>query len=337
MSCMETMTDLSTFYKDKTILVTGGCGSIGSHLVRRLLEFDPRVIRIFDNNEAGLFELEQDLRSTKIRPLIGDLRSKRRLNRAVEGVDILFHAAALKHVPLCEYNAFEAVQTNVNGTQNVIDAALDSEIEKVMLISTDKAVNPRNVMGATKLLAERLTISANYYKGSRKTAFSCVRFGNVLNSSGSVVPLFAKQMRERRSITITDTSMTRFVMSVSQAVDLILEATMRMRGGEIFVLKMPAVKITDLARAVIEELGSSCGVEPEDVVIKYVGKRPGEKMHEELMTEEEAEHATEMNGLYVIDSVYADVQNRGLKVDYKSFSSTHLSGAEIKKLLKEPF
>ncbi len=329
------MTELDAFYKDKTILVTGGCGSIGSNLVRRLFEFDPRVIRIFDNNEAGLYELQQDLLSNKIRVLIGDLRSKHRVNRAVEGVDILFHAAALKHVPLCEYNAFEAVQTNVNGTQNVIDAALDHEIDKVMLISTDKAVNPRNVMGATKLLAERLTISANYYKGSRKTAFSCVRFGNVLNSSGSVVPLFAKQMRERRCITITDTSMTRFVMIISQAVDLILRATMRMRGGEIFVLKMPAVNITDLVRAVIAELGPSCGVTPEDVVIKCIGKRPGEKIHEELMTEDEAQHATETDGLYVIDLGSRDAQTDSPKADYTSNFSTRLSEDEIRKILRE--
>ncbi len=331
------MTELNTFYKDKAILVTGGCGSIGSNLVRRLLEFDPRVIRIFDNNEAGLYELEQDLQSNKIRPLIGDLRSKRRLKRAVEGVDILFHAAALKHVPLCEYNAFEAVQTNVNGTQNVIDAALDHEIDRFMLISTDKAVNPRNVMGATKLLAERLTVSANFYKGSRKTAFSCVRFGNVLNSRGSVVPLFAKQIREHRCITITDTSMTRFVMSVSQAVELILKATMRMRGGEIFVLKMPAVNITDLARAVIEELGPSCGVAPEDVAIKCVGRRPGEKMHEELMTDDEAEYATEMNGLYVIELGNPNAQTEGSKANYTSYFSTRLSEDEIRKILREPF
>jgi FlaA1/EpsC-like NDP-sugar epimerase len=331
------MTELEAFYKDKTILVTGGCGSIGSNLVRRLLEFDPRVIRIFDNNEAGIYELEQDLQSNKIRPLIGDLRSKSRLKRAVDGVNILLHAAALKHVPLCEFNAFEAVQTNVNGTQNVIDAALESEIDQVMLISTDKAVNPRNVMGATKLLAERLMISANYYKGSRKTAFSCVRFGNVLNSRGSVVPLFAKQMRERRCITITDTSMTRFVMSISQAVDLILEATMRMRGGEIFVLKMPAVNITDLARAVIEELGPSCGVAPEDVVIKCVGKRPGEKMYEELMTDDEAECATEMNGLYVIELDNPVAQTEGSKANYTSCFSTRLSEDEIRKILRERF
>jgi len=331
------MTDPNEFYEDKVILITGGAGSIGGNLVRRLLEFNPRVIRVFDNNEGGLYELKQDLPSLRVRAFVGDVRTNTRLRRAVEDVDILLHAAALKHVPLCEYNPFEAVQTNVNGTQNVIDAALDEEIEKMMLISTDKAVNPRNVMGATKLLAERLVISANYYKGLRKTAFSCVRFGNVVNTRGSVVPAFAKQIRDHRCIMVTNAGMTRFIMSVSQAVDLILQATIRMRGGEVFVLKMPSVKITDLARAVIEELAPTYGIAPEEVTIKSVGKRPGEKMHEELMTEDEAEYATEMDGLYVIDSANSEAQTKGSKLNYTSLSSTHLSEEEIRKLLKEPY
>jgi len=173
-----------------------------------------------------------------LRFLVGDVRDKERLQHAVENIDFAFHAAALKHVPLCEYNPFEAVKTNVLGTQNVIEVAMEGEVEKLITISTDKAVNPVNVMGATKLLAERLTISANYYKGLRKTAFSCVRFGNVLDSRGSVIPSFREQIRKGGPVTLTEPNMTRFVMSIPRAVDLVLKAAEIARGGEIFIFKM---------------------------------------------------------------------------------------------------
>ena len=187
---------MESFYKDKVVLVTGGTGSIGSEIVKKVLEHSPKAVRVLDNNETSLFELEQELNSNKIRTLIGDIRDNERLMRALEGVDIVFHAGALKHVPLCEYNPFDAVKTNVIGTQNVLNAALDQNVDKVIVISTDKAVNPINVMGATKLLAERLTISANNYTGDKNTVFSCVRFGNVLDSRGSVVPLFKNQLKK---------------------------------------------------------------------------------------------------------------------------------------------
>lgn len=322
------------FYTDKIILVTGGCGSIGSQIVRALLKFNPRAVRIFDNNETGLYELENDLRSSKVRTFIGDIRNSKRLARALDNVDLVFHAAALKHVPLCEYNPFEAVETNVIGTQNVIDAALDAQIEKAILISTDKAVNPRNVMGATKLLAERLMISANDYKGSRKTTFSCVRFGNVLNSRGSVVPLFAKQIRESNCITITEDAMTRFVMSHRQAVALILKAAHQAQGGEIFVLKMPSFSLVDLAKAVIQEIAPLCGKDPENVIIKRIGKRAGEKMYEELMTEDEAECAAEIDGLYVINSTHPKAE-KSTGREYTSDCSERLSRKQITALLKE--
>ena len=211
------MKEMKDFYEGKVILITGGVGSIGSEIVRKILEYEPRAVRVLDNNETGLFDLEQELQSEKIRIFVGDVRDKERLKRAIEDVDLVFHAAALKHVPLCEYNPFEAVKTNVIGTQNLIDVAIDEEVEKIITISTDKAVNPINVMGATKLLAERLTISANFYKGDRETAFSCVRFGNVLYSRGSVLPLFEEQIK-KGFITLTDSNMTRFIMNTSQAV-----------------------------------------------------------------------------------------------------------------------
>ena len=291
---------MSDFYKNKKILVTGGVGSIGSQLVRNLLLADPTSIRIFDNNETGLFELEHELKTSKVRILIGDVRDKDRVHMAMDGIDIVFHASALKHVPLCEYNPFEAVKTNVIGTQNVLEAALQHQVEKVINISTDKAVNPSNVMGATKLLAERLTISANFYKGNKRTIFSSVRFGNVLNSRGSVIPLFKNQIREGKCVTITDNDMNRFFMDIPSAVKLILTAGKISKGSEIFILKMPALRIIDLAEVMIEHYAPQFGFRPEEISIKTIGKRNGEKLYEDLMTDEEAERAFERDDMFII-------------------------------------
>ena len=292
--------DIKSFYKDKTIVVTGGVGSIGSEIVRELLMYNPYAVRIFDNNETGLFELEQELQSNKIRPLVGDIRDKERLKRAFEGVDIVFHAAALKHVPLSEYNPFDAVKTNVIGTKNVLDIALEEEVEKTILVSTDKAVNPTNVMGATKLLAERLTVSTNYIKGDRKSVFLCVRFGNVLDSRGSVVPIFRKQIENGGPVTVTDKEMTRFVMSIPKAVRLILKAAFIGKGGDIFLLKMSVLRVMDLAEIMIEEFAPKYGCDPRNIKIKTIGKRSGEKLYEELMTEDETEYAYEDEEMIVL-------------------------------------
>jgi FlaA1/EpsC-like NDP-sugar epimerase len=288
------------FYKNKTILITGGAGSIGKEIVKKVLGYSPEVVRIFDNNETGLFDLEQDINSANIRLLVGDMRDKERLEMALEDVDIVFHAAALKHVPLCEFNPFDAVKTNILGTQNILRVVLQKEVEKFILISTDKVVNPTNVMGATKLLAERLTISANYYKGTRKTVFSCVRFGNVMGSRGSVIPLFLKQIQRGEELTITDPEMTRFIMSIGKAVDLILKAGRIAQSGEIFILKMPSLRIQDLADAMSEEYAPEFGYKPEDISIKIVGKRPGEKMHEELISSIECANVWENDELFII-------------------------------------
>jgi len=291
--------DIKSFYRDKSIIVTGGVGSIGSAIVRKLLQFDVKNIRVLDNNETGLFDLEQELNTPKLRTLIGDVRDKERLERAFEGIDIVFHAAALKHVPLCEYNPFEAVKTNVLGTQNVLDVALDKEVDKVILISTDKAVNPTNVMGATKLLAERLTVSANSYRGHRKTVFSTVRFGNVMDSRGSVIPLFKKQIEDGGPLTVTDPEMTRFVMTIPEAVELVIEAAFMAMGGEIFILKMPSLKVGDLAEAMIETFSPLCGKKPEEIEITIMGKRPGEKMYEELINKEDEHTLMENDRMFI--------------------------------------
>lgn len=324
----DNMTD---FYKDKVVLVTGGTGSIGSEIVKKLIKLQPKIVRVLDNNETALFELEQELNTEMIRTFIGDIRDKERLKRAFENVDIVFHAGALKHVSLCEFNPFDAVKTNVLGTQNVLNAALDMNVKKVITISTDKAVNPINVMGATKLLAERLTISANHYVGDKDTIFSCVRFGNVLDSRGSVVPIFKKQIENGGPLTITDPEMTRFVMSIPEAVDLILQAGEIAGGNEIFILKMPALNIVDLAEVMIELLAPKYGFTPDELKIEYMGKRLGEKMFEELMTTDELGHVIDNGELFVLNPEYSPNENKNF--DYNSHLARKLSKDEIKDVL----
>lgn len=328
------MTDI---FRGKNILVTGGTGSIGSEIVRRLLKHKPKVIRVLSNDENGLFTLEQELHGhSNVRYLMGDVKDKERLGRAVEGIHLIFHSAALKHVPLCEYNPFEAVKTNVLGTQNIIEVAMEEEIEKLITISTDKAVNPVNVMGATKLLAERLTISANYYKGLRRTAFSCVRFGNVLDSRGSVVPLFKSQIEKGGPVTLTDPKMTRFVMSIPKAVDLVLRAAEMAQGGEIFIFKMPVVRVGDLAKAMIDHLAPRYGYDPRNIEIRITGKREGERNHEWLLTEDEAVDAYEIDDMFVISSARKIRKGREVsKRGYTSQDGELLSKREVKAMLEE--
>jgi len=288
-------------FKDKRILITGGTGSIGRALVTKLLNFKPKVIRIFSNDENAQFDMEEELKQYgNLRFLVGDIRDKERLKKAAEDIDVIFHAAALKHVPSCEYNPFEAIKTNVIGTQNLLEVALDKEVKKVITISTDKAVNPVNVMGATKLLAERLTIAANYYKGLRKTVFACVRLGNVLGSRGSVVQLFEKQIQNGGPVTVTNPDMIRFVMSIGRAIELVLKAAAMAKSEEIFVLKMPALRVGSLAEVMIKKLAPKYGFDQKDIQIELIGKRKGEKLYEELMTRDEATIAYETEDLFVV-------------------------------------
>jgi len=292
------------FYADKKILVTGGTGTIGQHLVRRLLEEDPAVIRVFSRDEFKQFEMQQAFQPhlKKLRFLIGDVRDLPRLTRAMEGVDYVFHLAAMKQVPACEYNPFEAVQTNVIGTQNVIQAALETGVRKVLFTSSDKAVSPINTYGATKLMGERLITAANYQKGPKPTVFASVRFGNVMGSRGSVIPLFKRQILEQQKITVTDLNMTRYMMTPNQAISLLLEANRLAAGGEVFVLKMPIVRLSDLAAILMEEIGSRHGI--RDIRIETIGLRPGEKMDERLMTAEEERQMTETEWMYIIPPLY---------------------------------
>ena len=328
---------MENVFRGKSVLVTGGTGSIGSEIVRRLLGYDPKVIRIYSRGEASQFDLQYELKGhANLRYLIGDVRDKERLGRAMQDIDIVFHAAALKHVPSCEYNPFEAVKTNVLGTQNVIDVSLDEGVEKVIAISTDKAASPSNVMGATKLLAERLVAASHSYRGEG-TFFSCVRFGNVLGSKGSVVPLFAKQIRSGGPVTVTDPSMTRFMMTIPQAIDLVIEAAERAHGGEVFIFKMPSLRLVDLAEVMIEEMSPLYGFDPEEIEIAVIGARPGEKRYEELLTEEEASAAYETESMYILNGKGRDLPKATPLAGrrYLSNETRLLSKEEIRRLLIE--
>jgi len=331
-------------FKNKKILITGGTGSIGQEIVREVLKHEPAVVRILDIDETKQFELQQEYEDYEnIRFLLGDIRDKERLYRAIEDIDIVFHTAALKHVQACEYNPFEAVKTNVIGTQNLIDVAIDEEVEKVIFTSSDKAVNPTNVMGATKLLAERLITSANYYKGARKTVFSSVRFGNVLGSRGSVIPLFKNQIEKGGPVTITNKEMTRFIMPLRDAINLLFKATELAQGGEIFIFKMEALRITDLAEVMIEELAQNYGHSQDNIKMEIIGNKPGEKLYEELMTEDEARRALESKDMFIvlpemkelshIDlSLYSSTTQAKIRA-YTSKDEKHLAKEEIKEIL----
>lgn len=277
--------------QNKVILITGGTGSFSQKFTEiALKEHNLQAIRIFSRGELLQWEMRQRFNDDpRLRFFIGDVRDRERLYRAMNGVDIVVHAAALKQVPTCEYNPIEAVRTNINGAINVIDAAIDNGIERAIAISSDKAVHPINLYGATKLVMERLFAQANVYTGARKTRFSCVRYGNVVGSRGSVVPLFLQQ-RKNGKITITDEQMTRFWITLEQGVRFVIDCIGKMHGGEVFIPKIPSMKITDLADVIAPEAER-----------EVIGIRPGEKVNEILLTEEEARHAQEFDAFFVIE------------------------------------
>ena len=335
------------FLQNKKILITGGTGSLGRELVHRILQHGPEVVRIFDVDETEQFEFQHELKEHEdtVRFLLGDVRDRERLIHAAEDIDIIFHTAALKHVMACEYNPFEAVKTNILGIQNVIDAAIANNVERIIFTSSDKAVNPSNTMGATKLLAERLITAANYYKGKRKCTFSSVRFGNVMGSRGSVIPLFEQQIKAGGPVTITDHGMTRFMMSMSQAVELVFSSAEIAQGGEVFIFKMPTVNIPDLAEVLIEELAPRYGHQLEDIDVKIIGTIPGEKMYEELMTEDEATRSLEREDMFIIAPLIMDGLSKYdgsaydatpiRSKDYVSKDVVPLTKDEIRTILKK--
>ena len=322
-------------FDGKKVLITGGTGSLGTALTKKLLETNVDTIRIFSRDEWKQVQMQSEIKDERLRYFIGDVRDKERLSRALEDVDIVIHAAALKQMPVAEYNPFEAVKTNIVGTQNLIEACLDNNIESALAIGTDKAVSPVNTYGATKLLMERLFVSANFYKGNHKTRFLCVRYGNVLGSRGSIVPIFVNQVKSGKKITITDPTMTRFNITMSEALGLILRTLKNGKGGEVFVPKLNAYRVGDIKDAILDLLHSSKETE-------IISIRPGEKIHESLISNDELRNTFEMNEDYIIidkqlqDSGYLDNNNiihTKLNHQYSSDKVDILTKDELKELL----
>ncbi len=284
---------IAQYLKDKTILITGGTGSFGNCFVKTVLEsYEPKKIIVYSRDELKQYEMQSRFSkyASKIRYFIGDVRDKERLNLALRGVDIVIHAAAIKQVPAAEYNPMECIKTNVMGAENIIEAALENNIDKVVALSTDKAANPINLYGATKLCSDKLMTAANNLAGDRRTRFAVVRYGNVSGSRGSVVPLFKKLKEEKAEfIPITDKRMTRFWITLPQGVDFVLHALVRMHGGETFVPKIPSIRISDLARVIAPE-----------IPIKEIGIRPGEKIHEIMCPRDDYMHVIEFENFFII-------------------------------------
>jgi len=282
-------------WKNSVVLVTGGTGSFGKKFIKVMLdEFQPKKVIVFSRDELKQHEMQTSgFNHPNLRFFIGDVRDRDRLRRAMNGVDIVVHAAALKQVPACEYNPMEAIKTNIMGTSNVVEAALDASVKKVLAISTDKAVNPINLYGATKLAAEKLVIQSNAYAAGTATRYSCVRYGNVVGSRGSVVPVFLKQ-RQTGQVTITDERMTRFWLSLEQGVRFVIKCIEQMEGGEVFVPRIPSMKVIDLARAIAPQ-----------AKINVIGIRPGEKLHEVLISEDESRTTVELESMFVVQPAEA--------------------------------
>ena len=284
---------MSTDLTHASILVTGGSGSFGRKFVEIVLQqYRPRRLVVFSRDELKQSEMQGRFKDPCLRYFLGDVRDRDRLVRAMHDIDIVVHAAALKQIPACEYNPFEAIQTNVIGGKNVIDAAIEARVKRVIALSSDKAVNPLNLYGATKLCAEKLFVQGNTYGSGRGTLFACVRYGNVVGSRGSVIPLF-QQQRPNGVLTVTDPLMTRFWITLEQGVQFVLRCIGLMRGGEIFVPKLPSMRIMDLADAI----APGCRKE-------FVGIRPGEKLHEVLISEDEARAGRELDDMFVIEPVF---------------------------------
>lgn len=326
---------------NKKILITGGTGSIGSELAKYCHENGAKLIKIFSNDENGLYEMENSFpKSKKMQFVIGDVRDENTVDSITENIDIVFHAAALKHVDRCELHPIEAFSVNVNGTKNIIRFSIKNKIKKVILISTDKAVNPTGVMGATKLLAEKMLSSESLNKNS-KTVFSSVRFGNVIQSRGSIIPKIEKQILSGGPVTLTDLRMQRFFMSVDECVDLIIHATKLAKGGEVFVLKMPMLKLNDLFECMKEVLAPKSGLDSKRIKTKVIGITPGEKISEDLLTKFEMEHAIETKDFFIIPPLLQKINTEFIskknskKVQQYFDNLQPLSKYKILKILKK--
>jgi len=324
-------------FSNKKILITGGTGSLGKALTKKILKTDVDTIRIFSRDELKQIEMQSSMDDDRLRFFIGDVRDKERLMRALEDIDIVIHTAALKQVPTAEYNPFEAVKTNVYGSQNLIDCCLDNHIEIALAIGTDKAVSPLNTYGATKMLMERLFVSANNYKGKSKTKFLCVRYGNVLGSRGSLLPIILSQIKNNEEITITDPTMTRFNISMNQALELIFRVLKNGKGGEVFIPKLKAYRVKEMIEAIMESTNANNKE-------RKIPVRPGEKFHEMLIGKEELRNTFESEEDYIIFekqkqnydyNLIKNIKNTTLKDDYSSNSVSLLTKDELKEILKK--
>ena len=337
---------MKSFFKDKRVLVTGACGTVGRELVRQLLNhFQVSELIGIDNNESELFFLEDGFADfDNVSFFLADVRDRDKISRKMKHMDIVFHTAAFKHVILCERSPFEAVQTNILGIQNIINGAIENHVQRVIFTSSDKAVNPTNVMGASKLMGERLMAAANSNSREGGPIFTSTRFGNVLGSRGSVIPIFQEQIRRGGPVTLTDPAMTRFIMSLKEAIQLVIESAGEALGGEVFITKMPAIRIKDLAEVMIRELAPGYGLSPEDIEIVQIGNKPGEKMYEELMNEEEIRRAWELKKYFVlmpawgsiyryVDYQYSNVVNKTVSKPYNSANHSPLSPSDLAEFL----
>lgn len=329
------------FFKNKKVLIIGGTGTIGRSLLTQILEEEPDIVHVFSRDEYKQFMLQSEMGnySSKLGYLIGDIRNYDSVYSAMEDIDYVFHVAAMKHVTFCEHNPYEAVLTNILGTYNVIKAALAQNVKKVVFTSSDKAISPTNNYGATKLIAESLITSAEYLKRSEKTIFSSVRFGNVMGSRGSVIPLFENQIKEYKKITVTDLSMSRFMMTLKQATNLTIEAMKLSTGGETFILKMPVISLNDLAHIVIEETSKKYNILVDEIEIEEIGLRPGEKRYEELMTYDESLHALELPNMFIIPTFFKkslsyEHAKKASPGTYQSDNQKPITKEELRQLIK---
>jgi FlaA1/EpsC-like NDP-sugar epimerase len=337
------------FLRGKRVLITGACGTVGRQLTKRLLEeFDVGSLVGLDHNESELAFLEEEYRTTRadVRFLLADIRDPVALSRETRRIDVVFHAAGYKHVHVCERSPLEAIQTNVLGVQNIIQSVLDNGVERVVFTSSDKAVNPTNVMGASKLMGERLITAAAGDAIQSGGLFLSTRFGNVLGSRGSVISVFAEQIRKGGPVTLTDPAMTRFIMSLNEAVDLVIESVVLGKSGDVLITKMPAIRIVDLAHVMIQEYAPRFGYRPKDIEIIVVGPKPGEKLHEELMNEEETRRAVELERYYVVRPAstvhvkdgaldYQGLLKETVVQPYNSRNAKPLSRAELREFLRQ--
>jgi len=321
------------FYRGKKVLITGAAGTVGREVVRQLSLLEPTELRLMDNNETEMFfVLEEYKDRSDVCCFLGDIRDRDKLEKLSEGIDIIIHCAAFKHVILSEYNPFDLVQTNIIGVENVIRAASSNGVKYVLFTSSDKAVNPTSVMGTSKLMGERLITAANAVKSVKKTVFSSTRFGNVVGSRGSVVPLFIKQIMKGGPVTLTDKRMTRFFMTTGDAARLVLNSVVISQGGEVFVTKMVVVSIEDLAHVMIELLAPKYGLDPTSIEIVETGAKPGEKLYEELMNDEEVPRSLELEDMFVVTpafkAIYQSIHYEYDSLVTKDVENSYISSAE---------